>query len=158
MEPHNCNRPIQKRICMPISTSVPFIVPLMYDSCSYLKDRSSAQTPSLPCAPLHQTFNVNNKKLLKSDDSLLARCFNMVGKYYHYCCTISTLWPSFQILSRTKSESAKGCRNSAASSSAKTAVIPTFEEFLLRRDYVGAKTVLQVREISDSNVRFHNAN
>ncbi|XP_065084670.1 intraflagellar transport protein 56 [Ochlerotatus camptorhynchus] len=48
-----------------------------------------------------------------------------------------------EILSRTKSESAKGSRNSAGSSSAKTAVIPTFEEFLLRRDYVGAKTVLQ---------------
>ncbi|EDS26880.1 conserved hypothetical protein [Culex quinquefasciatus] len=47
------------------------------------------------------------------------------------------------ILSRTKSESAKGNRNSAGSSSAKTAAIPSFEDFLVKRDYVGAKTVLQ---------------
>uniref|UniRef100_A0A182T1G8 Tetratricopeptide repeat protein 26 n=1 Tax=Anopheles maculatus TaxID=74869 RepID=A0A182T1G8_9DIPT len=47
------------------------------------------------------------------------------------------------ILSRTKSESAKGNRNSAGSGTVRTVTIPSFEDFLLKRDYIGAKTVLQ---------------
>ncbi|XP_055604983.1 intraflagellar transport protein 56-like [Uranotaenia lowii] len=65
------------------------------------------------------------------------------------------------ILSRTKSESAKGNRNSAGggsgsagTSSKSAATIPSFEEFLLKRDYIGAKTVLQCSkdydEVADS--------
>uniref|UniRef100_A0A336MWT4 CSON007613 protein n=1 Tax=Culicoides sonorensis TaxID=179676 RepID=A0A336MWT4_CULSO len=44
------------------------------------------------------------------------------------------------ILSRAKNDSAK---QESARSSANKNKIPTFEEFLLKRDYVGAKTVLQ---------------
>ncbi|XP_049287602.1 intraflagellar transport protein 56 [Anopheles funestus] len=51
--------------------------------------------------------------------------------------------PRRRILSRTKSESAKGNRNSAGSGTVRTVTIPSFEEFLLKRDYIGAKTVLQ---------------
>ncbi|CAO1326743.1 unnamed protein product [Diamesa hyperborea] len=46
------------------------------------------------------------------------------------------------ILSRTKSDSAKSQRNSG-SAKIKKRQIPTFEEFLQRRDYVGAKTVMK---------------
>lgn len=47
-----------------------------------------------------------------------------------------------QILSRTKTDSAKSSQRDSGSSVKKRA-IPTFEEFLTRRDYVGAKTLLK---------------
>lgn len=45
-----------------------------------------------------------------------------------------------QILSRAKTDSAK---QESARSSANKNKIPTFEEFLSKRDYIGAKTILQ---------------
>lgn len=44
-------------------------------------------------------------------------------------------------MSRAKNDSAK--QESARSSANNKNKIPTFEEFLLKRDYIGAKTVLQ---------------
>lgn len=48
-----------------------------------------------------------------------------------------------QILSRIKSDSAKSTQQRNSGSAMARRKIPTFEEFLLRRDYVGAQTILK---------------
>lgn len=49
---------------------------------------------------------------------------------------------SFQILSRAKTDSAKSAQRNSIAAASKQRTLPTFEEFLNKRDYIGAKTVL----------------
>lgn len=57
--------------------------------------------------------------------------------------TNNNLFILLQILSRIKSDSASS-RNSSSPSVKKS--IPDFEDFLIQRDYTGARTVLEVKE------------
>jgi intraflagellar transport protein 56 len=61
-----------------------------------------------------------------------------------------------QILSRAKSDSAQSTQRSAGAVAAKRRQIPTFEEFLLKRDYVGANTILKYskdHDETDENIK-----
>ncbi|XP_055703170.1 intraflagellar transport protein 56 [Phlebotomus papatasi] len=56
------------------------------------------------------------------------------------------------ILSRTKSDSASSARLSAGNGAVKKRSLPQFDDFLLKRDYTGAKTLLEFTKPKDSPV------